>query len=71
MQKLWALVMIAGGVLVFIAIAIWVDDGDCGSDRDCGYLVGLTIWFWTLLVLGIAALIAGFILQARHQRRPD
>ncbi|MFH8252592.1 hypothetical protein ACH3VR_19655 [Microbacterium sp. B2969] len=45
MQKLWPFVMLAGGTLVVIAFFVWFDDADCGSDRDCGYLVGLAAWF--------------------------
>jgi hypothetical protein len=69
MQKLWPFVMLAGGALVFVAFAVWIPDADCGSDRDCGYLVGLAVWFWTLLILGIATVIAGFILRSRHNRK--
>ena len=66
MAKLWPFVMLAGGALVAIAFVVWFDDADCGSDRDCGYLVGLAVWFWILLVLGIGTVIVGFILRSRH-----
>jgi hypothetical protein len=69
MQKLWPLVMLAGGVLVVIAFVVWFGDADCGSDRDCGYLVGLAVRFWILLVLGIATVILGFLLRSRHNSK--
>ncbi|MFD4959420.1 hypothetical protein [Microbacterium sp. NPDC058389] len=69
MQKLWLFVMLAGVAFVVIAFLVWFNDADCGSDRDCGYLVGLAIWFWTLLVLGIATVIAGFFLRSRRNTR--
>jgi len=69
MRKLWPFVMIAGGALVAIAFAIWFQDADCGYDRDCGYLVGLAVWFWTLLILGVATVIAGFFLRPRHDNK--
>jgi hypothetical protein len=68
MEKRWPLVLLAGGALVVIAFAVWFDDADCGSDRDCGYLVGPAAWFWSLLVVGLATVIAGFILRSRHTR---
>ncbi|WP_243073813.1 hypothetical protein [Microbacterium sp. SS28] len=69
MQKLWPFVMLAGGALVVVAFVVWFDDADCGSDRDCGYLVGLAVWFWVLLILGIATVIVGFILRSRHNTK--
>jgi len=51
-----------------IAFVIWFDDADCGSDRDCGYLVGLAVRFWILFLLGVAAVIAGLILRSRRNR---
>lgn len=68
MEKRWPLVLLAGGALVVIAFAVWFDDADCGSDRDCAYLVGLAVWFWSLFVLGVTTVIAGFILRSRHTR---
>ncbi len=68
MQKLWPFVMLGGGVLVVVAFVVWFDDADCGSDRDCGYLVGLAVRFWILFVLGVAAVIVGFILRSRRNR---
>ena len=68
MRKLWPWVMMAGGALVFIAFVVWFDDADCGSDRDCGYLVGLAVQFWTLLTLGIGLIVAGIILRSRYTR---
>ena len=64
MHKVWPFVMLAGGMLVVIAFVVWFDDADCGSDRDCGYLVGLAVRFWILFVLGVAAIIAGLILRS-------
>jgi hypothetical protein len=69
MRKLWPFVMLAGGALVVIAFVVWFDDADCGSDRDCGYLVELALWFWILLTLGIATVIAGFILRSKRDRK--
>ena len=68
MAKLWPFVMVVGGALVIIAFAVWIDDADCGSDRDCGYLAGLAVWFWSLLVLGVATIIAAFMLRSRRKR---
>lgn len=67
MQRVWPLVVLAGGALVVIAFVLWFDDADCGSDRDCGYLVELAVRFWILLVLGIATVVAGFILRSRRE----
>ena len=68
MHKLWPLFVVAGGAMVLVAFIVWFDDADCGSDRDCGYLVGLAMQFWTLLVLGIAIAVVGFVLRSRHKR---
>ena len=71
MQKQWPFVMLGGGTLVALALVVGFVDLGCGSalahHQNCSSLVAWAlVWFGILLVLGIATVIAGFMLRSRH-----